>query len=138
MPAGRPTDYRPEYCEAVIEYGRMGKSIAWMASELSVAKSTLQLWEKDIPEFSVAMTQARALSQRWWEDAGQDNMLMTPGQGTFNASVWSRSMAARFPEDWRENKGVELTGANGGPVQIAKVERSIIDPKRADLTDRHG
>ena len=138
MPAGRPTDYRPEYCDAVIEYGRMGKSLAWMAAELGVAKSTLQLWEKDIPEFSVAMTQARVLSQRWWEDAGQDNMLMSPGQGTFNASVWSRSMAARFPEDWRENKGVELSGPNGGPVQIAKVERSIIDPKRADTPDRHG
>ena len=40
---------------------------------------------------------------------------------TFNASVWSRSMAARFPEDWRENKGVEVTGANGGPVEMRQV-----------------
>lgn len=111
MPAGRPTDYRPEYCEAVVEFGRMGKSLTWMAAELGVAKSTLQLWEKDIAEFSVAMAHARAHSQQWWEDAGQNNMLMAPGAGTFNASVWSRSMAARFPEDWRENKGVELSGS---------------------------
>lgn len=122
----------------MIEYGAQGKSLVWMAATLGIAKSTLQLWEKDIPEFSSALTQARALSQLWWEDAGQNNMLIAPGVGTFSASVWSRSMAARFPDDWRENKGVELTGANGGPVQIAKVERAIIDPKRADTPDRHG
>ena len=130
MPVGRPTDYRPEHCDAVIEYGKLGKSLAWMSAELGVARSTLQLWEKEIPEFSVAMTQARAYSQAWWEDAGQNNMLLAPGVGTFNGSVWSRSMAARFPEDWRENKGVELSGPNGGPVQIAKVERVIVDPAK--------
>jgi hypothetical protein len=97
----------------------------WMAATLGVAKSTLQLWEKDIPEFSAAMTQARALSQLWWEDAGQANMLLAPGVGTFNASVWSRSMAARFPEDWRENKGVELSGS----VAVAR-ELSDDDLKR--------
>jgi hypothetical protein len=121
MPAGRPTDYRPEYCADVIEFGSQGKSLTWMAATLGIAKSTLQLWEKDIPEFSVAMTRARALSQLWWEDAGQNNMVMGPGQGTFNASVWSRSMAARFPEDWRENKGVELTGPGGGAVEVRQV-----------------
>lgn len=125
MPAGRPTDYRPEYCERVIEFGAEGKSLTWMAAELGIAKATLQNWERDIPEFLAAMTQARALSQSWWEDAGQDNMLMTPGQGTFNASVWSRSMAARFPEDWRENKGVELSGS----VAVAR-ELSDDDLKR--------
>ena len=121
MPAGRPTDYRPEYCADVIEFGSQGKSLTWMAATLGIAKATLQNWEKEHPEFLVAMTQARALSQQWWEDAGQQNMLMAPGQGTFNASVWSRSMAARFPEDWRENKGVEVTGANGGPVEMRQV-----------------
>jgi hypothetical protein len=35
----------------------------------------------------------------------------------FNSSVWSRSMAARFPEEWRESSKTELTGAGGGPVQ---------------------
>ena len=129
MPAGRPTDYRPEYCADVIEFGSQGKSLTWMAATLGIAKSTLQLWEKDIPEFSAAMTRARALSQQWWEDAGQQNMVMAPGQGTFNASVWSRSMAARFPEDWRENKGVELTGSNGGPVEVRQVTFVAPDAK---------
>jgi deferrochelatase/peroxidase EfeB len=102
----RPTEYKQEYCEAVIEAGKQGKSVAWMASEFDVNKDTIYEWAKVHPEFSDALTRARAHSQRWWEDAGQTGMA-APG---FGASVWSRSMAARFPEDWRENKGVELSG----------------------------
>lgn len=126
MAFGRPTVYRPEYCEAVIELGKKGKSLVQMAAALDITKQTLLVWEKERPDFSDAMTRARAHSQAWWENAGQDNMLLAPGRGTFNASVWSRSMAARFPEDWRENKGVELSGA----VQIGRVERTIVDPAK--------
>lgn len=113
MTAGRPSAYNPEYCEVAIEAGKAGKSVAWLASELDVNKDTIYEWAKVHPGFSDALTRMRAHSQRWWEDKGQDGMVM-PG---FSASVWSRSMAARFPDDWRENKGVELTGKDGGAVQ---------------------
>jgi hypothetical protein len=113
----RPTDYRQEYCEQVIDFGKQGKSVAWMAAELGVSKQTLHNWTEAHPEFLDAFTRAKLESQRWWEDAGQTGLVMAPGSGTFNGSVWSRSMAARFPEDWREQKGVELTGKDGGPVK---------------------
>jgi hypothetical protein len=102
----RPTEYKQEYCEAVIEAGKQGKSLAWMASEFDVSRECIYEWMRVHPEFSDAMTRARVHSQRWWEDKGQDG-ITTPG---FNGSVWSRSMSARFPDDWRENKGVELSG----------------------------
>lgn len=111
----RPTDYRPEYCDQVIAWGQEGKSVTWMAAQLDVSRECIYEWARVHTEFSDALTRARAKAQQWWEDAGQ-NALMVPG---FNSSVWSKSMAARFPEDWRENKGVELTGAGGGPVQTA-------------------
>lgn len=118
MPAGRPTTYDPAYCESVVEWGRLGKSVAWMAAELDVSRQSIYEWASVHPEFSDAMTRAKEHAQRWWEDAGQDSMLLAPGQGTFNGSVWSRSMAARFPDDWREKSETALTGAGGGPVQI--------------------
>lgn len=111
----RPTEYQQDYCERVIEYGKQGKSLAWMAAELGVSRECIYEWMRVHPEFSDAMTRARLESQRWWEDAGQQGMLMEKG---FNASVWSRSMSARFPDDWRESKGVELTGKDRGPVEI--------------------
>ena len=39
MPAGRPTDYRPEYCERVIELGRLGMSVVEMAADIGVARN---------------------------------------------------------------------------------------------------
>lgn len=115
----RPSTYQPEYCERVVEAGRQGKSVAWMASEFDVNKDTIYEWAKVHPEFSDALTRARAHAQRWWEDKGQDGMV-APG---FNGSVWSRSMAARFPDDWREQKGVELTGKDGGPLEtVTRIE----------------
>ena len=126
---GRPSDYDPSYCEKVIELGQEGASVIEMAHEIGVVKQTLYDWEKAHPEFLDAMTRAREASQVWWEAMGRKGMLMSG----FNASVWSRSMAARVPRDWREVKGTELTGKDGGPVEtVGKVERVIIDPANPD------
>lgn len=125
MAGGRPSTYDPAYCEDVVTYGKAGKSVAWIATELDVCKQTLFNWMDAHPEFLDAMTRAKLWAQRWWEDKGQDGM----EQQGFNASVWSRSMAARFPDDWREVKGTELTGKDGGPVTVKaeKAEWTVID-----------
>jgi hypothetical protein len=123
---GRPTDYLPEHCERVIELGREGKSKAQIAAELDVCRNTLDNWAKEHPEFLSAITRARDLSLAWWEGEAQSG-LKTSG---FNASLWSRSMAARFPDDYTERQKREVTGANGGPVeQTHRIERVVVDPK---------
>lgn len=120
MSAGRPSLYRPEYCDRVKELGRKGYSVVQMAADIGVARSSIEEeWPKAHPEFSVAFKLAKTLSQAWWEAKGQDN-LITPQGMNFQSSVWSRSMAARFPADWRENTKVENTHANpdGSPLGI--------------------
>ena len=129
MPAGRPTGYDVAYCEKVVEWGKLGKSITWMAAELLISKDTIYRWAKEHPEFSDALNVARALAQQWWEDAGQNGMA---GEERINAAIWSRSMAARFPEDWREKSETALTGANGGPLQVEEVRRTVVDPVQRD------
>jgi hypothetical protein len=129
-PGGRPSKYEPDFCGRVIELGREGYSVVEMAAELGVHRETLETnWPASFPEFSEAFMQATQLSQAWWEGQGRKNLLLAPGQGTFNASVWSRSMAARFPRDWREKSGVELTGANGGPVAVTGIAIELVSPK---------
>jgi hypothetical protein len=107
MPAGQPTKYRPEYCDKVREWGVLGKSRAWMCATLGIAKRTIDLWEQAHPEFLSAMEEARALTQKWWEDAGQSGML----QKSIDSGIWSRSMAARFPDDWREKSETTINGS---------------------------
>ena len=110
---GRPTDYDSSYCERAIEFGRAGKSRAYIAAQFGVARQTLHNWEATYPEFLDAMDYARDLAQAWWEDKGQDGLT----QQGFNASIWSRSMAARFQDDWREVKATEHSGPGGKPIE---------------------
>ena len=115
---GRPSAYKPEYCERVIELGKDGASVMEMACELDVVRDTLYEWAKVHPEFSDAFTRARQWSQAWWERTGKSGM-MAPG---FNAAVWSRSMAARFPADYTEKRQTEMSGE----VKVGRIERRIV------------
>lgn len=127
---GRPSSYRPEYCEQLIELGREGMSVVEMAAEIGCHRETLEEnWPASYPEFSEAFTRAKVLSQAWWEKQGRVNLLLPPGAGSFNGNVWSRSMAARFPKDWREKTETAVTGANGGPVQVATIAIELVSPK---------
>lgn len=113
-PVGRPSKYDPAYCDMVVEWGRVGKSREWIGATLMVLPETLANWSKEHPEFFAAITLAKQLEMLWWEDFGQQHLLTT----SFSASGWSRSMAARFPTKWRENKGVALSGdPEGTPVK---------------------
>ena len=126
MPAGRPSLYDPAYCDRVIELGKEGASVVEMAVEIGVSRNTLETtWTEAHPEFLEALTHARQCSQVWWERTGRVGMI----DNGINASIWSRSMAARFPHDWREVKGTELTGRDGGAVvvQAQKAEWVIVD-----------
>lgn len=130
MPAGRPTSYDPSYCERVIEMGRDGYSVVEMAAEIGVARNTLeQLWTAANPEFLQALTEARDASQAWWESQARKHIIMPQGSGTFQAAAWSRSMAARFPKDWREKNETAHTGPDGGPLEIKTITRRVVDPK---------
>ena len=109
---GRPTKYRPEMCEQVVEWGKLGKSRAWMCSQLDISHTTLLEWEANNEDFAKALTRAEMHAQAHWEDLGHDNITAPVFQG----SVWSRSMAARFPKTWREKTEQEVTGKDGTPL----------------------
>jgi acyl CoA:acetate/3-ketoacid CoA transferase len=46
-PGGRPTSYRTEYCEKVIELGKEGYGKAEIAAGLDVERKTLDNWSND-------------------------------------------------------------------------------------------
>lgn len=124
---GRPSLYEPAYCERVIELGKQGMSVVEMACAIGVARSTLEeSWPSLFPEFFEAFARAREESQAWWERAGREGML---GK-SIDASIYSRSMAARFPKDWRETTRSEHSGPDGGAIHLKgeAVAWTIVDP----------
>lgn len=126
MPAGRPSEYDPAYCERVIELGKEGMSRAEIASELNCSRTTLAAWEAAHPEFLNALQRAKDESLAWWEKQARTN-LAVPG---FNAGLWKQSVAGRFPqEDYRER--VQLTGANDGPIEHnTKLDVAALDAEQ--------
>jgi hypothetical protein len=105
MPAGRPTDYRAEYCERVIELGKQGYSHAMIASELGCSRQTLHNWASANHEFLDAITHARDEAQAWFERKG---MIGLEVQG-FNASLWAKQVSCRFPDDYTDKSKTEQT-----------------------------
>lgn len=121
MPGGRPTLYKPEYCELAVELGAQGKSLAQIGAACGVARVTLWEWAEAHPEFAKAIARARDLALAWWEEQAHIGMWESPEGARLNPQLWSRSMAARFPDDYRESKKTELTGADGGPLKTQVV-----------------
>ena len=130
MPAGRPTDYDPEYCDLVIKLASQGKSKAQMAATIGTTRQTMWSWMQQYPEFLDAINHAEELCQQWWEDMGQTYLINKREGDTLNTGLWSRSMAARFPKDYTDRTKHEVTGKDEGPIQVdhvIDVAQSLID-----------
>lgn len=109
---GRPTDYRPDLCDIVIEGGAQGYSLLEMCFTVCKSYETFQRWRREHPDFQEAVKQAQRLSQAWWERKGRE---ATFGEiEGFNSTSYIFQMKNRFREDWRDRH--EVTGADGGPV----------------------
>jgi hypothetical protein len=119
LKVGRPSEYRPEFCELVLELGKQGKSFTQMAVATGYAKASLGRWREEHPEFRDALTRALEMSQDWWESRGQEGITSRD----FNAALWHKNVASRFREDYADRK--EVTGAGGGPIQQAVTLRTL-------------
>jgi hypothetical protein len=101
--------------------GRAGKSRWAIASELGITPSNLMNWEQVHDDFREALEIARQDALAYWELLAETHIIENPGGARLNTGLWSRSMAARFPEQYRENAKVEVVGKNDGPIQVDHV-----------------
>lgn len=131
MPAGRPSKYDPSFCETVIECGREGMSIAEMAAEIGVTRQTLFNWCDEHPKFLEAFTRAKDLSLAWWEAQSRVGLYNRDGV-SLNASLWSRSMAARFPAEYTERKDVISSDKSMSPPTRIVIEAASPDDTSED------
>jgi transposase-like protein len=126
-PVGRPSLYDPAFCERAIELGRIGKSIEQIAANLGVSTRVLFDWRDKHEEFLHALEYAKELELDWWETVGQTHMIEEKESAKLNASIWSRSMAARFPKKYRESTKQEITGADGAPL-VTGIQVTFVKP----------
>ena len=126
MPAGRPTKYKPEFCDVVVKVGEDGDTLVGMAEACDVDRATITNWMEEHPEFFSAVKRGLQKSQVWWEKQGRSATFgAVPG---FNPTSYIFNMKNRFPSDWREKQDVDLTSSDGTMTPNV-IERIIVQAK---------
>jgi hypothetical protein len=128
---GRPSVYRPEFCEQVIALGKQGKSITQIAAKLDVDKATVLKWKEEKEDFSTAMRAALTYSQEWWEDKAQTGLI----DRNFNAALWKHCVTSRFREDYSEKReeGPSITIVTNSAVDVRQLDADSRDALRMAL-----
>lgn len=125
MPAGRPSTYKPAYCDEVINHCATGASLTSFAAEIGVARSTINKWMEDNPEFSEAVHKAKAKCAAWWERRGQQIALEGGGPGAATLVIFGLKNMGK--EDWTERTLVGSDPENPMPsgftINLRHVER---------------
>lgn len=115
---GRPTDYRPEYCQMIIDHMEDGASVVSFAASISVARSTITEWANVHPEFSVALNTGKAKCAAWWDRRGRDIAVSGGGPGASAMVMFGLKNMA--PDDFREKQEIDHTSSDGSlsPTRI--------------------
>lgn len=117
---GRPTDFRPEMGEAILELMDKGFSLAASASQINVHRQRVYEWVERHPEFADTIKLAKAKRQFFLE-----NRLLTADSGpVVTSSIFALKNAG--PDDWCDKREYEHTGKGGSPLfqtdeELAKI-----------------
>jgi hypothetical protein len=134
--AGRPSKYKEEFAAQAKKLCALGATDSQLADFFEVAVSTISLWKVEHPEFSEALKMAKEEADEKVEqslyrramgyECDETDIRVVGGEivktdirkiyppDTTAAIFWLKN---RKPAQWREMKAVELTGANGGPIE---------------------
>ena len=127
--AGRPTLYKPEYCERLIKCMSEGYSYTAFAAEIGVHRSILYDWEKLYPEWKEAKLMAEDKSLLFWEKQGIDGLYNVTeyedgkivSSKSLNSTVWIFNMKNRH--GWRDKSPEENDQIN---INLTLADRLIL------------
>ena len=102
---GRPTKYKPQMCETILELMKEGASLDEVRGELDISKDTLYRWKEDYEDFSDSIKRGVRMSQAWWEKQGRISLR----DRDFNYTGWYMNMKNRFK--WSDKKEFNNEGS---------------------------
>ena len=101
---GRPTKYKSEMCDVVIELMREGASQDEVIGHLDISRETFYRWKEENKDFSDSIKRGVRLSQAWWEREGRTSLR----DSKFNYTGWYMNMKNRFK--WADKQEVKAQG----------------------------
>lgn len=114
-PGGRPTKYKPEYCQQLIAHMKSGMSFESFGAIPEVCADTLYHWCTIHPEFSEAKKLGKVYELRFWETIARHsamgmnlkigNETMRPKES--NPTLIIFTMKCKFPKLYRDHLKVD-------------------------------
>ena len=131
---GRPTLYRREMCDRLIEAMAGGLTAEAAAARIGISARSLFYWQKEHAEFLQAIQEGRQRSQLWWEERA---LAMANGEaGNTQIVMLGLRNRSRAATGWNNDTvKLEHTGPEGGPLQVEpthKIDIAALEPERRD------
>jgi hypothetical protein len=99
----RPTKYKEEYNQKILDLMKEGCSIAEICLELDICKQTFYNWCEQNKEFLDSKKKGEDFSEGWWMKQGRLNLT----NKDFSYTGWYMNMKNRF--GWRDKSEIENT-----------------------------
>lgn len=146
---GRPSKYETiwKHKLVVIEgWAREGLSDEQIAKNMDISTSTLYEWKKKHPEFSEALSKSKDVADYEVENAlykkaigyavtlpqqkvSRDGEIIEYEQTIYiqpDVTAQKFWLVNRKPESWRDRQQTEVTGKDGGPIEIQDAREKLI------------
>ena len=121
---GRPSLYRPEYCDQIIEVMKTGLSVAGFAGTIGVSRRAISQWAEVHPAFMQALACAKAVCALHWE-----RLALRAGENAReggNPAMIMFALRNMAPADWMDKATVALTGDGSGPIRIEESREALV------------
>lgn len=113
---GRPSEYRPEYCDRVVEIMSMGLSLTAAMGVLGFARSTAYEWQEKYPAFSDAVKLGQSRRQMFLEL----KLMEAPSGAQATGAIFALKNTGTG--DWRDKQEVEHSGAIDRNVKLEDLD----------------
>lgn len=165
-PAGRPSKYRDEFCDKLIEHMRQGNSFESFGAVVDCGRASAYNWLAAHPEFLEAKNKGEILSLKFYEDMGkaiatgqlrrvtkEEPVLDARGKPVIDPNTGQVMIRREYAPSvtnaavwiftmknmhgWRDVRNLAVSGdGNGGPVKVRAAELSVEDKTR-ELLEMH-
>ena len=144
---GRPSKYRPEFCEQLVAHMAQGLSFDSFAALAGVTHPTLYNWLELQPDFLYAKNRGTTFCRLWWERLGQQGVqglgpecvvkrtvdakgreVVEYGAAKFNPGTWIFNMINRFPGEWSQRTQVDVDLTVTTPAELAFRQLKQVNP----------
>ena len=124
MPNGRPTLYKPQFCDDIVKRTMMGE---WKATNEQIAeycgvdKESVRFWRREHPEFDQAVRKAKLLADN--RVAGCLYHMAVSG----NVQAQIHWLNNRRPDEWRSKHDVDMRTPDGIQLEypVLDVEKML-------------